>query len=306
MRSLVAMMVVALALAFAPPVSAQPRIAAPVTDLADAVPAEQEQRLTAKLAAHRTNSGVAVAVLVVPTTGTTSLEAYAMRAATAWRAELPGAPPAVLYVLAVNDRRHRLEVSDGARPRLPDVRAQEALDAARPSLRSADYAAAVRVVMDGVLTALAPAAGEVETITEVPAAPTPVPAVAPTPAPTVAAPATPPTPEGEKVCFGLFCILSVLLGAGLLVGLVVTTLFKAGKAVAQSFSGTTYGHGGASHFHGGDAHGHDASWTHSDVGTSSWSSSDSSSSSSSDSSSSSSDSSSAGGGFSGGGASSDW
>ena len=101
------------------------------------------------------------------------------------------------------------------------------------------------------------------------------------------------------MCFGLFCILSVLLGAGLLVGLVVTTLFKAGKAVAQGLSGTTYGHGGASHFHGGDAHGHDASWTHSDVGTSSWSSSDHSSSSSSDSSS-------AGGGFSGGGASSDW
>lgn len=299
MRSLVAMAVVALALAFAPAASAQPRITAPVTDLADAVPAEQEQQLTAKLTAFRTSAGVAVAVLVVPTTGSTTLEAYAMRAATAWRAELPGAPAAVLYVLAVGDRRHRLEVNDNARLRFPDARAREALDAARPSLRSADYAGAVRLVMDGVLTALAPAAGEVETITEVPAAPTPVPAAAPTYAPPAAAPATPPPAEGEKVCFGLFCILSVLLGAGLLVGLVVTTLFKAGKAVAQSFSGTTYGHGGASHFHGGDAHGHDASWTHSDGGTSSWSSSDHSSSSSSDSSS-------AGGGFSGGGASSDW
>ncbi len=87
------MAVVALALAFAPPVSAQPRIAAPVTDLADALPAEQEQQLTAKLTAFRTSSGVAVAVLVVPTTGATALEAYSMRAATAWR-EASRAPPA--------------------------------------------------------------------------------------------------------------------------------------------------------------------------------------------------------------------
>jgi uncharacterized protein len=290
------MAVVALALAFAPPVSAQPRIAAPVTDLADALPAEQEQQLTAKLTAFRTSSGVAVAVLVVPTTGATALEAYSMRAATAWREELPGATSAVLYVLAVRDRRHRLEVNDGARPRFPDARALEVLDAARPSLRSADYAGAVRLVMDGVLTALAPPAGEVETITEAPAAPTPAPTADPTPAPTVAAPTVPPPPEGEKVCFGLFCILSFLLGGGLVIGLVVSAIFKAGKAVAQGLSGTSYGHGGVSHFSSG--HDHDTS--------SSWSSSDSSSWSSSDSSSSSSDSSSSGGGFSGGGASSDW
>jgi uncharacterized protein len=248
---------------------------------------------------------VAVAVLVVPTTGSTSLEAYTMRVATAWRQELPGATSAVLYVLAVNDRRHRLEVNNAARVRLPDARAQELLDAARPSLRSADHGGAVRLVMDGVLTALAPApSGTVETITEAPSAPPPAPTVAPAPAPTVAAPATSPPSEGN-VCFGLFCLGAFLLGIGLLVSLVVAGMAKAGKAISQSFSGTTYGHDGASHDPGGAwLHGgaHDtSSWSSSDASSSSaWSSSDASSSSSSDTSSGS------GGDFSGGGASSDW
>lgn len=285
-----------LALALAPSLgSAQPRVTAPVTDLADALPAEQEQQLTQKLTQFRAASGVAVAVLVVPTTGAVALEAYSMRVATAWREDLLGATNAVLYVLAVRDRRHRLEVNDGARPRLTDARAQAALDAARPSLRAGDYGGAVRLVMDGVLTALAPAAAPAQTITEEPAAPTaPAAPAAPTPAP-VAAP-TPPASEGEKVCFGLFCLLSFLLGAGLLVSLVVAALYKAGKAVSQSFSGTTYGHGGASHpqadswAHAG-GHDHDTSSSFASSDASSFSSSDSSSS---------------GGGFSGGGASSDW
>jgi uncharacterized protein len=303
MRSLVATVGLALALTFAPAASAQPRITAPVTDLADAVPAEQEQQLTAKLTGFRLSSGVAVAVLVVPTTGSTALEAYAMRVATAWRQELPGATSAVLYVLAVNDRRHRLEVNNAARVRLPDARAQELLDAARPSLRSADHGGAVRLVMDGVLTALAPApAGTVETITEAPSAPPPAPTVAPAPAPTVAAPAT--SQSEGSVCFGLFCLGAFLLGLGLLVSLVVAGVAKAGRAISQGFSGTTYGHDGASHdpgsawLHGGA---HDtSSWSSSDASSSAWSASDASSSSSSDTSSGS------GGDFSGGGASSDW
>ncbi|MFO0604957.1 MAG: TPM domain-containing protein [Polyangiales bacterium] len=307
MRRLASAAGFALALSLVPAAGfAQPRITAPVTDLADAIPAEQEQQVAQKLANHRAASGVAVAVLVVRSTAPLALEDYSMRVATAWRQDLLGATSAVLYVLAVNDRRHRLEVNDVARVRLPDDRSRAVLDAARPALRASDWGTAVRVVMDGVLTALAAPSAPAPTVVEAPA-----PDPAPTPAPTLAAPrpAAPaahvPEPTGgEKAFFSFLCVSTVLLIAGIIGAVIVSVMRRVNRAV-QSFSGTTYGRVGPSHFHGADNYAHDSSWFASghDSSSSSFSSSDSSSSSFSSSDSSSSGS---GGDFSGGGASSDW
>lgn len=282
---------------------AQPRIAAPVTDLADAIPADQEQQLAQKLANHRAASGVAVAVLVVRSTAPLALEDYSMRVATAWRQDLLGATSAVLYVLAVNDRRHRLEVNDVARVRLPDERSRAALDAARPALRTNDWGTAVRVVMDGVLTALAAPSAPSPTVVEAPAPnPTSAPVAAP-PRPTAPAAHVPEPTGGEKAFFSFLCVSTVLLIAGIIGAVIVSVMRRVNRA-AQSFSGTTYGRVGPTHFHGADNYAHDSSWFASGHdSSSSFSSSDSSSSSFSSSDSSSSGS---GGDFSGGGASSDW
>ncbi len=282
---------------------AQPRIAAPVTDLADAIPADQEQQLAQKLANHRAASGVAVAVLVVRSTAPLALEDYSMRVATAWRQDLLGATSAVLYVLAVNDRRHRLEVNDVARVRLPDERSRAALDAARPALRTNDWGTAVRVVMDGVLTALAAPSAPSPTVVGAPAPnPTSAPVAAP-PRPTAPAAHVPEPTGGEKAFFSFLCVSTVLLIAGIIGAVIVSVMRRVNRA-AQSFSGTTYGRVGPTHFHGADNYAHDSSWFASGHdSSSSFSSSDSSSSSFSSSDSSSSGS---GGDFSGGGASSDW
>jgi uncharacterized protein len=299
------------ALALSPSeVTAQPRIEDPVTDLADALPPEQEAQLTQKLTTFRSSSGVAVAVLVVPSTTPLSLEAYSMRVATTWREQLLGSTSAVVYVLAVRDRRHRLEVNDIARVRLSDARSREVLDAARPALRREDWSGAVRIVMDGVLTTLAP---------EAPSPPLePVSSpdrLTPPDAPTVRAPLAPntvapshPSSPSEGLCIGAFCILSVLLSIGLLVSLLATVLWRAGRTIVHGLSGgTTYGHHGVSQTHEhADLH-HSSAWSpsgthdHHAEASSSWWSSDTSSSSWS-----SSDTSSSGSGFSGGGASSDW
>jgi len=293
----------ALALSLLPAAGlAQPRIAAPVTDLADAIPADQEQQLAQKLANHRAASGVAVAVLVVRSTAPLALEDYSMRVATAWRQDLLGATSAVLYVLAVDDRRHRLEVNDVARVRLPDERSRAALDAARPALRTNDWGGAVRVVMDGVLTALAAPSAPSPTLVEAPAPdPTSAPVAAP-PRPAAPAAHVPEPTGGEKAFFAFLCVATVLLIAGIIGAVIVSVVRRVNRAV-QSFSGTTYGRVGPSHFQGADTYAHDSSWFASGHdSSSSFSSSDSTSSfSSSDSSSSGS-----GGDFSGGGASSDW
>mgnify|MGYP000943710212 CR=1 FL=1 len=303
------------ALALAPAtVAAQPRITSLLNDTADVLPADQEAQLLNKLETHHASTGVPIAVLTVQTTGGERIEDFSLRVATQWRQSFPGAVNAVLYTIAVRDHHHRIEVTDGLRPRLTATRAQEILDTARPSLRSGDYVAAIRTVLDGVAAAtyaVADPNGNNAQPAPVAPSPTPVPAYAP---PTYTPPPMPSTYQGsgDNACAGFACIGFVLLAVGLFISLLVRAV---GRSVSRATGGVGHMHGGTTYGHGGSSwsHDHDTSsaWSSSsyDSSSSSFSSTDYSSGSSTDYSSSSTDyssGSSGGSDFSGGGASSDW
>lgn len=300
----------ALALALAPSnVCAQPRVTSLVTDTADVLPADQEAQLLNKLERHHASTGVPIAVLTVQTTNGERIEDFSLRAATQWRQSFPGAVNAVLYTIAVRDHHHRLDVTDGLRPRLSDARAREILDAARPSLRSADYYGAIRTVMDGVVGATYAAADpSANNGTPAPVVPEPIAVPAPVYVPPPRPSASSSNSSGGDACAALTCVGAVLLIVGLLIGLLVRSV---GRTVSQASrtpwpqNGTTYGYGGGStSSYDNTSSDTSSSWSSSyDNSSSSFTSTDYSSSSSSTDYSSSS-----GGGsdFSGGGASSDW
>ncbi len=131
--------------------SAQPAITRAVTDRAGVISPAAEQQIAELLVRHRQATGVQIAVLVVRTTSGEPIEDYSMRVAEAWAGGSRGRDDGVLYTLAIDDRRMRLEVGYGLEDRIPDAAAREIIDATRPELRAGDYDQAVTKVIEAVI-----------------------------------------------------------------------------------------------------------------------------------------------------------
>ena len=118
------------ALAQAEPGVALPEISAPVTDRADVLSPAFEAELGERLRAHHEATGAQLAVLVVATTGQESIEAFALGVASRWQGGAAGDDGGTLFVLAVHDRRMRLETGYGLEDTLTDGRVARILSGA--------------------------------------------------------------------------------------------------------------------------------------------------------------------------------
>ncbi len=128
-----------------------PAITRPVTDLAGVLSDGDEEAIGERLERYRASNEVQIAVLLVQTTAGEPIEDYAHRVATLWGGGAKKRDDGVLFVLAVADRRMRLEVGYGLEPFIPDGAAAAILERVKPHLRRLDYAAAVTAVIDGVI-----------------------------------------------------------------------------------------------------------------------------------------------------------
>jgi len=133
------------------PDSELPVIDAPVTDLSGVLTTEAMSTLAAEIVRHREATGVQLAVLLVDTTQGEPIEDYALRVATRWRGGTAARSEGALYVLAVADRRQRLEVGYGLEDRIPDYTAARILEEAIPHLRRQSYQGAVEAVVRAVV-----------------------------------------------------------------------------------------------------------------------------------------------------------
>ncbi|MEZ4320411.1 MAG: TPM domain-containing protein [Myxococcota bacterium] len=139
------MLLVSLALA------ALPVLVDPVTDQAGVLGADEVGSLDAGIRDIRARTGVQIAVLTVPTVGEDhTIESYALGVAEAWGGGRSGADDGVLVVLAVTDRRSRIEVGYGLEGLITDAEAGLLLDGAAPSLREGAYGEALQGVVSGI------------------------------------------------------------------------------------------------------------------------------------------------------------
>jgi len=127
-----------------------PVIDRPVVDERGVLSSADTEAVASELVRLRNETGAQMAVLVVGTTGGEPIEDYAVRAAEAWKGGRAGLDNGLLYVLAVDDRRARLEVGYGMEEYLPDDAVRSLLDAQGPLLRQQDYRGALLGVIQGV------------------------------------------------------------------------------------------------------------------------------------------------------------
>src|SRR5262249_9977140 len=98
-----------------------------------------------------TRSGAQVAVLVVPSLEGESLEAYSVRVAQTWKLGRKGVDDGVLFLVARNDRKMRIEVGYGLESRITDARSREILDEqVRPRFRADDFDGGIEAGVDAI------------------------------------------------------------------------------------------------------------------------------------------------------------
>jgi len=119
---------------------AVPPLSARVTDLTGTLTAEQRQALETRLQEFEARKGAQIAVLLVPTTQPETIEQYARRVLDEWKLGRKGIDDGALLLIALKDRKLRIETQYGLEGVLPDAIAKRIIDEiVTPRFRQQDF-----------------------------------------------------------------------------------------------------------------------------------------------------------------------
>jgi uncharacterized protein len=129
-----------------------PDLKAPVTDLTGTLTPDQATALEAKLRAFEQAQGSQVVVLVVPTTQPEEIEQYSIRVAEQWRIGRKSIDDGAIVVVAIDDRRVRIEVGYGLEGALPDATANRIIQLdIVPQFKRGDYYGGINTGVDRIM-----------------------------------------------------------------------------------------------------------------------------------------------------------
>lgn len=129
----------------------------PVTDLAGVLKPNEIQQLETKVLSYRESTGSEIGVLIVPTLGSYSLEDYAHDVYKKWGIGQKGKDNGVLFLVAIAEKKARVEVGYGLEGELTDVESGRLVNRNSPMaeyFRGGDYAEGVSAVLDGIVQAI--------------------------------------------------------------------------------------------------------------------------------------------------------
>lgn len=128
-----------------------PALSAHVTDTVGLLPEARRLALENRLVTLEAEKGAQVAVLVVATTKPEAIEEYALRAAEAWRLGRKGVDDGLLFLVAKDDRRMRIEVGRGLEGAIPDAIAKRIIaDVVTPQFRAGDFSGGVEAGVEAI------------------------------------------------------------------------------------------------------------------------------------------------------------
>ncbi|MFZ4627975.1 MAG: TPM domain-containing protein [Blastocatellia bacterium] len=128
-----------------------------INDLAGVIAPETTRQLEEQLTNFEQQTGTQVGVVTLPSLEGRSIEEVANELYRAWGIGAktgPNKDKGALLILAINDRKTRLEVGYGLEGDLPDGLAGELIRRMRPFLQRKDYSMAVEVGVGSIVTTL--------------------------------------------------------------------------------------------------------------------------------------------------------
>lgn len=136
-----------------------PALREPVQDMAGVLDARTKSELERMIRDANAAGKIQLNILIVPTLDGEPVEQAALKVVDAWKLGTAKGDQGALFLIAVNDRKMRIEVGQGLEGDLPDVTAKRILsDRVAPYFRARDYAGGIR---EGTIRILA-AAGALE------------------------------------------------------------------------------------------------------------------------------------------------
>ena len=143
---------------------AVPPLDSPVMDRAELLDAPTERALVSRLLAYERQSGHQVVVHTTPSLEGLDIESYSIDVAEQWKVGHKGLDNGVIFTVAPNERKLRIEVGYGLEGVLPDIIAGQIVrDIVVPQLRGGDPSGAI---LSGVDAIVAAASGEVVEVPE--------------------------------------------------------------------------------------------------------------------------------------------
>jgi uncharacterized protein len=142
----------ALAFAFLAHALDVPPLTGRVVDLAHVLPDSTKESLLARMAAHEADTSNQAAVLILPSLEGESLEEFSHRVATTWKLGQKGTDNGVLLLVAIQERKVRIEVGYGLEGVLTDARSAQIIrNDIVPRFRAGDLPGGVSAGVDAIL-----------------------------------------------------------------------------------------------------------------------------------------------------------
>jgi uncharacterized protein len=148
--------IIALLLATSPAYALDvPRHKGPVNDTAGVLAGDAQRSLTTALRDFRKQTGNQIVVLTIPSLDGDSIDDFAVRVFESWKLGEKGKDNGVLMVVALKDRRMRIEVGYGLEGRLTDLLAGRIIrDVMAPRFKTGDLAGGIQAGVQAVMHVL--------------------------------------------------------------------------------------------------------------------------------------------------------
>jgi uncharacterized protein len=129
-----------------------PPLTGRVVDLAHVLPPDVATSLTHDLEAHETKTSNQVAILILPSLEGESLESFSHRVSTTWKLGQKGTDNGVLLLIALRERKVRIEVGYGLEGILTDLRSAHIIrQEIVPQFRSGDLPGGIAAGVKAIL-----------------------------------------------------------------------------------------------------------------------------------------------------------
>jgi uncharacterized protein len=132
-----------------------PKLTGRVVDLTGTLAAPDRESIAAKLKAFEAAKGSQVAVLMVPSIGPETIEEFSTRVTDVWKLGRAGVDDGVLFVIAMHERRMRIQTGRGVQGVLTDALSRRIIaERVSPRFRTGDFAGGINDGVDAILKAI--------------------------------------------------------------------------------------------------------------------------------------------------------
>ncbi len=130
-----------------------PKLSSRVTDLTGTLSSSQVQSLEAKLAAFEQKKGSQIAVLIVPTTQPEDIAEFGIKVADLWQIGRKGVDDGLIFIIAKDDRKIRLEVGYGLEGVIPDAIAKRIIaETVTPYFKAGDFVGGIDAGVNQIMS----------------------------------------------------------------------------------------------------------------------------------------------------------